>query len=157
MFFLLLSLALSIVGIYLFRTKNTRAAIILLFFAAFSIRYFMIGLDPFLNDWDERFHALVAKNMMQHPFKPMLREFPIMDYGLHDWCCNHIWLHKQPLFLWQMALSMSIFGVNEVAMRLPSALMGALLVFPIFRIGKLLFDEEVGFLRLYWQFTPIIS
>jgi 4-amino-4-deoxy-L-arabinose transferase-like glycosyltransferase len=145
MFLLLLSLALAILGIYLFHQENTRAAVILLFFAAFAIRYFMIGLDPFLNDWDERFHALVAKNMRLHPFKPMLREFPIMEYGLHDWCCNHIWLHKQPLFLWQMALSMSIFGVSEVTMRLPSAVMGALLVFPVFRLGKLLFDEKVGF------------
>ncbi len=29
-------------------------------------------LDPFLHTWDERYHALVAKNMMVHPFTPML-------------------------------------------------------------------------------------
>lgn len=96
-------------------------------------------MDPFLHPWDERFHALVARNMMHHPFKPMLRAFPITDnFDPNIWCCNHIWLHKQPLFMWQMAWSMKVFGVSELSMRLPSVIMGTLLILILYRITFLL-------------------
>jgi len=105
----------------------------------FALRISAILADPFLHPWDERFHALVARNMMTNPFVPILRVNPITDnYDKFMWCCNHIWLHKQPLFMWQMALSMKIFGVSEWSMRLPSAIMGTILVLIIYRIAILL-------------------
>lgn len=116
--------------------KKKQLALYLLLASAFLLRFLMISLDPFLHDWDERYHALVAKNMMESPFYPMLRTNPIMEYDYKSWCCNHIWVHKQPLFMWQMALSMKLFGVNEIALRLPSAIMGTLMTFFTFRIGE---------------------
>lgn len=107
------------------------------------LRLYMAWVDPFLHPWDERFHALVARNMMHHPFKPMLRAFPITDnYDPNVWCCNHIWVHKQPLFMWQMALSMKIFGVSEFTMRLPSVVMGTLMILILYRIVILLTDNR---------------
>jgi 4-amino-4-deoxy-L-arabinose transferase len=103
----------------------------------------MARIDPFLHSWDERFHALVAKNMMQFPLKPMLTIFPVAHYDSNAWCCNHVWLHKQPLFMWQMALSMKIFGVNEFAMRLPSVIMGSIMVLLIYRICLLLTENKI--------------
>lgn len=97
----------------------------------------MAHLDPFLTDWDEKFHALVARNMMDNPFKPMLKTEILIPYDYRPWCCNHIWLHKQPLFLWQMALSMKVFGISEFAVRYPSVLMGALMVPMVYRIAVL--------------------
>ena len=111
--------------------------------AAFLLRLLMAGLDPFLHDWDERFHAVVARNMLAHPLQPMLRAVPLRPYDYTKWCCNHIWLHKQPLFLWQMALSMKLFGVNEVAMRLPSVLLSSLLIWPVYRLGCLIFQDPL--------------
>jgi len=96
----------------------------------------MAAVDPFLQDWDERFHALVAKNLIHHPLTPMLRLDPIMAFKIEDWCCNHIWVHKQPLFLWQMALSMKLFGVNEVAMRLPSVIMGTISIYFVYDLAN---------------------
>ena len=107
----------------------------LLVLGAFLLRMAVAVMDPFLHDWDEKFHALVAKNMMTYPFKPMLRIDPVLPYDYTAWCCNHIWVHKQPLFLWQMALSMKIFGVNEIAVRLPSALLSAAMVWCVYRIA----------------------
>ncbi|MBP7399885.1 MAG: hypothetical protein KA954_09890, partial [Chitinophagales bacterium] len=83
---------------------------LILFFGALGIRILFNSFFPYLHDWDERFHALVAKNMMTHPFTPMLRANPVLPYDETSWTDGHIWLHKQPLFLWQMALSMKIFG-----------------------------------------------
>lgn len=129
-------------------------ALLLLFLLSFVLRFWVAALDPFLHDWDERFHAIVAKNMMNHPFKPMLHVDPVISsYDFTAWCCNHVWLHKQPLFLWQMALSLKIFGVSEWALRLPSVLMCSLLVFPIFRIGLRLFDETAAYIAAFtWAF-----
>lgn len=105
----------------------------------FVLRIGAIFADPFLHAWDERFHALVARNMMDNPFVPILRMHPITEnYDKFMWCCNHIWLHKQPLFMWQMALSMKVFGVSEWSMRLPSALMGTLLILIAYRIAILM-------------------
>ncbi len=72
---------------------------------------------------------------MSHPFIPMLRLNPILPYDPAAWCCNFIWLHKQPLFLWQMALSMKLFGVNLLALRLPSLLMGTVAVYFVYDIA----------------------
>lgn len=126
-----------------------KIALFFLFLATLLLRFYFVVTDDFLHDWDERFHAIVAKNVMNNPFKPMLRANPIIDYNYTDWCCNHIWLHKQPLFLWQMALSMKMFGVNLFALRLPSALMGALLIFPTYKIGKLAFNASIGYFAAF--------
>lgn len=115
--------------------KNDRKAVWILVIGVFLLRLAVAMMDPFLHDWDEKFHALVAKNMMTYPFQPMLRVHPVLAYDYTAWCCNHIWLHKQPLFMWQMAMSMQIFGVNEVAIRIPSALLSAAMVWCIYRIA----------------------
>lgn len=44
--------------------------------------------------------------------------------------------------MWQMALSMKIFGVSEWAMRLPSVIMGTLLIIVLYRIAKLVTSNE---------------
>ncbi|MCM3878257.1 MAG: glycosyltransferase family 39 protein [Thermoanaerobaculia bacterium] len=119
--------------------RITHAQILcLLFGVAFLIRILFAQADLFLHNWDERFHALVARNLMHDPFKPMLIANPLAAYDFKDWTGNNIWLHKQPLFLWQMALSMKVFGVSELALRLPSVLTGSLMVVLLFRIAFLL-------------------
>jgi len=132
------ALLLAVVSIVLSNRNKDAWAITGLFFAAFALRLFMAHLDPFLHDWDERFHALVAANMMDYPLKPMMRVSTLLPYDYTAWCCNHVWLHKQPLFLWQMALSMKIFGVSEFTMRYPSVLMGSIAILMIYRITVLM-------------------
>lgn len=122
-----------VISLYYFVTEKRGGALGFLLLGAFLLRLAMISLEP-LNVWDERFHALVAKNMLAFPFKPMLHITPVIPFDYQDWTGNHVWLHKQPLFLWQMALSMKIFGVNEYALRLPSAIMGSIMVFFIYQI-----------------------
>src|SRR5215203_2721773 len=94
----------------------------------------MIWIDPFLHHWDEHFHALVAKNMIQHPLRPMLITDPVIPYKISNWVSNHIWVHKQPLFLWQMALSIHLLGFTEIAVRMPSLIMTSLSILLTYRI-----------------------
>jgi 4-amino-4-deoxy-L-arabinose transferase len=136
--------ALGLASFILFTSRRTGWSLFFLFASGLVLRLFAAGLDPFLNTWDEQFHALVAKNMMNHPTTPMLNAEPLLDYDYKNWGGNHIWLHKQPWFLWQIALFMKIFGVSEFVVRLPSVIMLSLLTFIIFRIGKLISTEKVA-------------
>lgn len=129
--------------------QKEKWAVSLLFLGAFLLRLLMIGLDDFLSDWDERYHALVAKNMVEYPFSPMLRAEPILPYNYENWTQNHIWLHKQPFFLWQMALSMRIWGINEIALRLPSAFMGLLTIFCTYHIAKIVTTERIAYISAF--------
>ena len=46
-----------------------------------NTRLLLIGLDPFLHDWDERFHAVVAKNLLADWWLPVLRPNPLLAYA----------------------------------------------------------------------------
>ena len=55
----------AVLSLYFYYVRgNIKIALIFLLISAFLLRLLMISLDPFLHEWDERFHALVAKNMI---------------------------------------------------------------------------------------------
>ena len=104
---------------------------------ALALRLYAAMSEPYLHHWDERYHALVAKNMGVHGFfEPMLYVRPLLPYDYTAWCCNHVWVHKQPLFLWLMALSIRAFGETEFAVRLPSIVLSTALVILIYGIAR---------------------
>ncbi len=123
-----------------------RLTMIFLALTAICIFSFSALLDPFLNLWDERFHALAAKNMMNHPLMPTLYDDPVVDMAYDKWDRYHIWLHKQPLFLWQIAFCFKIFGVSEFSLRLPDIILGTIFVVITYRSGKLLANKNVAYI-----------
>lgn len=142
----LISGLIALVGSFVtYQMNRRRLAISLLIIGAFLIRLVMISLEGFLARWDEQYHALVAKNMMESPFVPMLYTDDFVFGNSLFWSNTTIWLHKQPLFLWQMVVSMKLFGVNTMAVRLPSALMGAIQCLFVYRMGKHLVHDRVGY------------
>ncbi|MEO0733070.1 MAG: glycosyltransferase family 39 protein [Bacteroidota bacterium] len=94
-------------------------AILLLCAAGFGL---WLIQDPGLHPWDERYHALVGKNLLAHPWRPMLYANPVLPYDYHDWSRSHVWVHKPPVPLYAIALSLKTFGVKVWAVRLPSVL-----------------------------------
>ena len=143
-FWISLALISGLASIILYLNKQEKLSLFLLIFAGVVLRMIVAGLDPFLNAWDEQFHALVAKNMIHNPFKPMLVVNPVLDYDYRSWTSNHIWLHKQPWFLWQIALFFRVFGVNEFVLRLPTTIMFSLLIPIIYRTGKLMTNTGIA-------------
>ncbi|MFN0149235.1 MAG: ArnT family glycosyltransferase [bacterium] len=125
--------------------SRTRAALICILLAGALLRLFACG-DQFLHEWDERYHALVAKNTIDSPLRPTLYKTALLDYDYRDFFSNHVWVHKPPLTLWLMAISIKTFGVHELAVRLPSLLFGTLAIALTFFLGKRLFDERVALL-----------
>ena len=136
--------------------EDYSTCLVILLVIAFLLRLY-VGTDLFLHEWDERYHALVAKNLMTDPLKPMLYANPVLLYDYRDWSTNHVWLHKQPFPLWCMALSMKIFGVNEIALRLPSVGLSTLSVLGTFLIGKHLFDAKTGTIAAFLHAIHCLS
>lgn len=133
-------------SIFFFARKQSRLSLLLLLIASFGLRIFMAQLNNYLNEWDEQFHALVAKHLMEHPFKPMLYAHPLLQYDYTRWDQNYIWVHKQPMALWLMAISMRISGINIIALRLPMVVMGTLAVYATYRIGRLIINERYAYI-----------
>lgn len=114
---------------------------------------------------DETCHALVARNVLRHPLKPTLVEYPWIppdpnnwSGSLDNWTGSHLWLHKPILPLWQIALSYAALGVNSFALRLPSAILATGAVLLTFLIGRALFDRTTGLVAAAFQATlPVMG
>ena len=120
-------------------------AILLLVLCGLILRIYT-SCDFFLHNWDERFHALVAKNLIKHPLIPTLFDNPILPADYQSWVGSHIWLHKQPLPLWAMAGSIKFFGANEIAIRLPSIILSTIGIWLTYKIGSALFSQKTGYI-----------
>jgi 4-amino-4-deoxy-L-arabinose transferase-like glycosyltransferase len=94
---------------------------------------------PFLGavrlfDWDEINFAECAREMLVTG--DFLRIS--IDY-------SPFW-EKPPLFIWLQAASMSVFGVNEFAARLPNALIGVATLLLLYRWGCAVRSQQFGIL-----------
>lgn len=132
------------------RRQDFKKALIIVIIIAAILR--IIGAtDNHLHAWDERYHALVAKNLMEHPLTPTLHEHPVLEFDNDNWVGSNIWIGKPSLPLWIMSGSIAIFGNNLLAVRLPSVLLGLLAVWLTFLIGRKLFDERTALLAAYFH------
>ncbi len=137
--YLLCIFAIFLVAALLFEARKKHVwSILLLTIGGFFVYLAAAKLCPFLNLWDEQYHALVAKNCIEHPFKPMLySDEMVIGHDYSNWTCAHLWLHKQPLFLWEIALSFKIFGISELSLRLPSVIHCTLMIPLCWRLALL--------------------
>ena len=89
------------------------------------------GLEPF----DEAYHAVVARNLAEDPLRPLLYRDPALPYDPHSWTGGHVWLHKPPLSLWLMAGAIRGFGPTPRVVRIPSLVIGTVVVLTRETIG----------------------
>lgn len=87
-----------------------------------------------LFDWDEINFAESAREMIVTG-----------NYGRVQVNFQPFW-EKPPLFFWLQCISMTAFGVNEFAARLPNALFGILSLLTLYLIGRKTVDQRFGFL-----------
>ncbi len=106
----------------------------LLLLVIFGFSFFhSLGTIPLIEP-DEGRYAEIPREMLERG------DFitPLLNYVKY--------FEKPPLHYWLNALSMSIFGRNEFAARLPGALMGLLTVILVYHVGRKLFDRRSGLL-----------
>lgn len=120
----------------------------LIIFLGLYLRIYMAS-DPYLHIYDERYHTLVAKSLISHPLKPTLYADPILPYNITDWWSNHIWLSKPIAPFLLIATSLKIFGLNVIAVRLPSVVIDTLMIAVIHILGKKYFEQRVALVAAY--------
>ncbi|MFH0763551.1 MAG: glycosyltransferase family 39 protein [Candidatus Omnitrophota bacterium] len=93
--------------------------------------FFQLG-GMALTDPDETFYAQSAKEMLAR----------------NEWVTPYLYgkpqFEKPILIYWLIGLSYKIFGINEFAARLPSAIFALIGVFAAYLLGGLLFNRRVG-------------
>lgn len=85
-----------------------------------------------LFDWDEINFAESAREML------LTQNFRTVQINFQPF------YEKPPLFIWLQALSMSYFGVNEFAARLPNAICGIITMLAVFNVGRYIFSSLMG-------------
>lgn len=112
---------------------------------AMSLRIFA-SLTPILHPWDERYHALVARNMIADPLRPVLVPEGVPGVDPLNWKWSHVWIHKPPLTLWLISLSLEHFGIGEFQVRIPSILLGSLAALLTYLIALRIISPGLAFL-----------
>lgn len=98
------------------------------------VLFYKLG-TPAVYWWDEARVAVNSLEMMRNP------GLVVTFRGEPD-----LWNTKPPLVIWLNALSMALFGVNEWALRLPSALASLGATVAVFLFTRRIADERTGFL-----------
>lgn len=99
---------------------------------------------PALWDEDEPLYASVALDMYQ-------RADPVVPrYN------GQLFAEKPPLAYWLMMLGYWVLGINEWAVRIPSALFGVATGWVVYFLGRRLFNSEAGFWSALATTTSII-
>ncbi|MDD5304794.1 MAG: glycosyltransferase family 39 protein [Elusimicrobia bacterium] len=125
------------------RTPPIRAAaayLALILAFGFGVRL-RAANHPYISQWDEAYHALVAKNLTAHPLEPTLYEEKVLPAGDRDWTKARVWLHKPPLPLWLMAAGIAAFGEGELSFRLPAVFLDTLAILLIYLLALELFGR----------------
>jgi len=100
---------------------------------AFSaVIYLSACFQPALLDDADATHAQAAKEMLQR----------------HDWVTLHVngvrYLEKAPLLYWLVAISYRLFGINQFAVRVPTALAVVLLAWMVYEYGRWAYSARAG-------------
>ena len=123
-------------------------ALLLIALTGLALRAYAAA-DFSLHPWDERYHALVARNLLWHPLTPTLYENPALETGNLSWLESHIWLHKPPMTLWLIAASLQLFGIHEIAVRVPSLLLSTFGVFLTFYAARYFIRPQAAVLAAW--------
>lgn len=122
--------------------SNRGAVVCLAIIVAFGFMLrFRAANHPYISQWDEAYHALVAKNLVAHPLKPTLYDDPVLPADDKDWTRAGVWLHKPPLPLWLMAASIAACGESELSFRLPGVVLDTTVIVLIYLLALELFGR----------------
>ena len=141
------------VGQYLKQSFTEADIVYLLPLLACGVFTFFYGLgDLPLSTWDEGFYANLARHMVQDGYWVVPHMYYAIGFGPNEF---EPWLRLPPLGIWLQAISMLVFGVNEFAVRFPSAAASVLTVVVVYLVGRDIESRRAGFLAgLVYLTTP---
>jgi 4-amino-4-deoxy-L-arabinose transferase-like glycosyltransferase len=138
---------------YLRRNWTSADVVYLLPLLTCGVFTFFYGLGDFpLSTWDEGFYANLARHMVQDGYWVVPHMYYAIGFSPNDF---EPWLRLPPLGIWLQAVSMLVFGVNEFAVRFPSATASVLTVVVVYLVGRDIESRRTGFVAgLVYLTTP---
>ena len=119
----------------MFFYKTDKLEQLYLFYIILCIVVYIIGsITVPLMEIDSVQYANISREMLLN--KSFLQ---IFDQGKD-------YLDKPPLLFWVSALSMYIFGINDIAFRIPSILMAVLAIYSTYKFTRLYYAKEIALL-----------
>ncbi len=103
---------------------------------AFGLRFYQLGNNPPSLDWDEAALGYNAYSLLKTGRDEYGTRFPLTFRSFDD--------YKPPVYIYLTIPSVALFGLNDWAVRFPSAFLGALTVIVFFLLVK----ELLGDLKL---------
>lgn len=108
------------------------ASVIILLLFLTPLFFYKLGASSLIS-FDEAWYGDIARNMLKSG-----------DFLNLTWNGSS-YIDHPPAGFWLIAISETIFGVNEFGVRLSSAFLGLLSLVILYFLGKELFSREVGF------------
>src|SRR3989344_870621 len=113
------------------KIKNQNLLLVSILFLAAILRLYQLGNNPPALDWDEASLGYNAYSILKTGKDEFGRSWPISIRSFED--------YKPAMYTYLTIPTIYIFGLNEFAVRLPSAFLGTLTVFAAyFLVGELL-------------------
>jgi 4-amino-4-deoxy-L-arabinose transferase-like glycosyltransferase len=101
---------------------------------AFWLRFWHLDQNPPALNWDEVSHGYNAYSLLETGKDEWGMSWPLIFRAYGD--------YKLPVYIYLTTLSIAVFGLNSLAVRLPSALAGLLSVLATYWLVKELFKKE---------------
>jgi len=113
------------------RRHQEKFLLLLILILAFFLRFWRLAENPPSLNWDEVSHGYNAYSILKAGKDEWGVRFPTIFRAFGD--------YKLPVYIYLTAVSVKLFGLNELAVRLPSAFWGALGVLGMYLLAKELF------------------
>lgn len=113
--------------------KNNLLLIIIIALAA-VLRFYQLGQNPPGLDWDETAHGYNAYSLLKTGRDEYSYKFPLSIRSFDD--------YKPPLYTYLVVPTVAVFGLNNFAVRFPSAFIGVLAVLATYLMVFELFKNK---------------
>jgi len=114
--------------------KRNKLFFILIFLISILLRFYQLGANPPSLDWDEASLGYNAYHLLKTGTDEYGERWPLAIRSFDD--------YKPPVYVYLTIPTVAIFGLTEIAVRLPSAILGVLTVVVTFFLVKELFGRE---------------
>ena len=113
-----------------------------LFFAIFLNFYLLLPITPLFN-------------LDEGAFSEATREMLINNNFITTYLNGNLRFDKPILIYWLQAISISIFGINEFAFRLPSAIAATIWCLLIYIFSKKIYNEKIALFASFFMVTTL--
>jgi 4-amino-4-deoxy-L-arabinose transferase-like glycosyltransferase len=131
--------------------RKKKILLILIFILAFVLRTFNLTKSPPSLYWEEVALGYDAYSLLKTGKDHRGNSWPIVYIESYK-------DYKPPLYVYLTIPSVALFGLNDFAVRFPSALLGSLMVLLTFFIAKeIFFKKYLKDGKKIWDYIPLVS